>query len=196
MIALDQAVSDEFDRCLASGDAAAAERIMAAHLRSRPASDFHIVLDLGITTDPREVATFVDDGIAAATRYLREIDPTGDPNFGAAYLEMNGFPENPDSWHFGFFAIAERGPPDSTSWLGDFFWSSEQSLLITGLEPLQAEYMKHRYASSYESMVAGQIVLARFQDLVARSVQHMRSLTMPLFASAHDGWVVFEAPRS
>ncbi len=193
MIALDRSVSDEFDRQLAAGDAAAAERIMVAHLRSRPRTPFHVAMDLPITNAPRDIAAYVDEGIAGALSYLREFDP--EPAFGAAYVEMNGFPENPDSWFFDFYAIAERGPSDQTSWLGDFFFSTDRPMVITGLEPLQHIYAEHLYSSSYEAMLAGQIVLARFQALIARSVPHMRALTMPLFASAHDGWNVFEASR-
>jgi hypothetical protein len=195
MTALDRAVSDAFQRALAEGDAAAAERVMSEHLRALPVGPFHEVLDLTITNSPLDVAAYIDAGIAGATEYRRKVDPDSPPDFGATYLEMNGFPENPREWHFGYFAIFEPGPPDDTSWLGDFFFCADDSMVITGLEPMQRVYAAHRFSQRYDAMVASQIVLAKFQDLVARSAPHARLLTMRLFASAHDGWSVFEAKR-
>jgi hypothetical protein len=196
MIALDRKVSDEFSALLKQGDAAGAERTMAVHLRSLPKGAFHIALDVAIDNSAQEVAGYLDASVDEAVAYLQEIDAATEVgSIGALYAEMNGFPENPEEWNFSTYAIADFGGREEFSWLGDFFWASERSARVTGMERLQEVFAAHRFQGGYDAMVAGQLVLARFQHLIQRAAAQARKVRMPLFASAHDGWHVFEVPR-
>lgn len=153
------------------------ERI-TAELRALPKSPFHAALDLGFTNPPEKVARHVDKFIQ-----LQEDE------VAAVYAEMNGFDINTDAWFFDLFSFTEYGGHEDYDWLAEFESEDLDPLTLTGMEPLQKVYAefqgKKKYAKASE--VCSLLVIARFQDLLRRSLPLTKRLkAAPLLATAHD----------
>ena len=168
---------------LQQGKIAEAEAQLTEWLRAKPASPFHVIAELDVTTSPGDCARFFDDFAAR------------DPGLGAIYSEMNGFTINPDLWFCDAFGFVEHGGTDNFNWLGDFKSCGSDDgagvLAITGLEPVQALYAA-RMAGGLERpdeetmRLVEALVIVKFQKLLQRSLPLMKQLKCPLLASAHD----------
>jgi hypothetical protein len=174
---------------LRAGDLQQCERTIAARLAALPHSPFHIILDLSITTDPQPVAGWFDEFFRQQGARFK---------IGAAYTEMNGFCINPDLWFCNAFAYERYGGHQDYDWISS--WQSEDSgsIVIEGLESLQAVYASDafcdkRYSDACD--VTDLLVVIRFQDLIQRAVSHMRELRFPLLVTAHDYNFIYEVRR-
>jgi hypothetical protein len=177
---------------LQEGRFAAAEGVLTQWLLARPETPFHAVARLDVTTPPADCARFFD---AFATRV---------PKLAAIYTEMNGFTINPDRWFCDAFGFAEHGGDDGYDWLGDFHACSadaEGSLVITGLEPVQAAFAEWKAGGAKTTdedtvHLAETLVIVKFQRMLQRARPLMKKVKCPLLASAHDyGRFIVEIPR-
>lgn len=168
---------------LLAGKFAEAEQILKGWLRARPASPFHIIAELNLTTAPQTVATYFDEFAQKAAREYR---------LEAVYAELNGFSVNTDVWFCNAFGFSKHGGVDGYDWLGDFRSSEDENLVIDGLEPLQELFAdrKHRSPRLVEDSVTlcltEALVIVKFQRLLQRALPLMKSMKSPLIASAHD----------
>jgi hypothetical protein len=171
---------------LRAGDTTRCERTVAERLASLPHSPFHVALDLSITNPPTDVAAHFDGFFRREAGRLR---------INAAYAEMNGFDINPDRWFFDVFAYGEYGGHEEYDWLADWQSRPYDDMTITGLEQLQEVYASEAFRDLRfrdAAYVAALLVVTRFQDLIRRAAPHMRELSFPLLATAHDYWFIFE----
>jgi hypothetical protein len=179
-------LQDQLRPTLRDGDLAKCERTVVSRLAALPRSPFHIILDLSITSDPKQLAAGFDE-------FFRDVSERF--KIGAAYTEMNGFDINPELWFCQPFAYERYGGHSENGWLSDWQGETEGGFVIEGFEALQEVYAsdavhdaKFRDACS----IAGLLVVIRFQDLVRRSATHMQELHFPLLATAHDFDFVYE----
>jgi hypothetical protein len=168
---------------LQQGKFAEAEAQMTQWLLAKPQSPFHIIAELDVTTSPADCAQFFDEFAAKQ------------PGLAAIYTEMNGFTINPDLWFCDAFGFEEHGGIDGFDWLGEFGSCSADggggSLVITGLEPVQALYAEKSAGGAQpqdeETMrLVEALVIVKFQKMLQRSLPLMKELRCPLLASAHD----------
>jgi hypothetical protein len=178
---IERRIRREIPPLLIRGQLSAAEDKLTEWLRGLPPSPFHVAIDPGvaITTDLRQVVDYLNEFIDVASK-------SQPPK--ALYAEMNAFTINPDAWFFGLFAFALDGGREDYDWLADFYASTQDGLLITGMEKLQQVYAKpgdhhseHRSAGS----IAETLVIVRFQRMLQQSLPLMQR-KLPLLASAHD----------
>lgn len=168
---------------LHDGRFAEAESVLTDWLRARPVTPYHVVADLQITTSPQACAEFFDEFCVRA-RYEAEVK--------TVYSEMNGFTINPDLWFCDAFAFAFEGNEDGDDWLGDFHSSTDDKLIITGLEPLQEVFANQMQSGpvaneQYEARdLAAALVIIKFQRLLQSSLPFMGVMKWPLWATAHD----------
>ena len=161
-----------------------AEALLLAWLKSLPPSPFHVIADLQVTTPAQECAKFFDEFVARAKH---------EHPVKAVCAELNGFTVNTDLWFCDALAFSYHGGTDNLDWLGDFTSGHDEHLAITGLEPLQAVYAQHKNSSPDErakhsdaDILAGTLVIVKFQRLLQQALPLMKTLKCPLFASAHD----------
>jgi len=123
----------------------------------------------------------------------------------AMYAEMNGFTINFDLWFIDLFAFTECGGLEDLDWLADFEISANESMVISGFEELQAvyeDYMENERWRDKELAKACEIcellIILKLQQLF-REVKrvalykNMEWADIPLFATAHDYDMVYEA---
>ena len=162
------------------GDTSTAITRISEKLRMLPSGPYHSILHLDFTNSPQNVSSHFDRFIEAQK---------GRHSVAAIYTETNGFDINPDRWYFDVFSYKEYGGHDDYDWLAH--WDSDNwiQMTLTGMEPLQAVYeadiradKAHQVAREYCSL----LVVAKFQDLVRRSIPFMQELNVPLLATGHD----------
>lgn len=168
---------------LQQGKFAEAEAALTQWLLAKPRSPFHIIAELEVTTPPAECARYFDEYAAR------------EPGLPVIYTEMNGFTVNTDLWFCDAFGFHEHGGMDGFDWLGDFHSCASDggvgSLVITGLEPVQALYASRRAGSLEKQddetlILVDALVVVKFQKMLQRSLPLMKKVRCPLLASAHD----------
>jgi hypothetical protein len=165
-----------------SGRFAEAEELLTRWLLELPPTSFHVIADLRITTPLERCAEFFDQFVVQAR---------SEYDLKALYSEMNGFGINPDLWFCDAFGFSFDGGDDLHDWLGDFASSSQDPLIISGLEPAQeafASWMASdaRTPKSLAKALAEALVIAKFQGWLQRSLAQMKPLSCPFWAAAHD----------
>lgn len=175
---------------LLSGDVTRCENRIASTLAALPRSPFHIALALSISTKPEMVADWFD-------RFFEQQKARFE--IGAAYTELNGFSINPGLWFCDAFAYQEYGGLEDYDWLSS--WQSDRfdSLVIEGLEALQAVYASDAFRDERFSdacAVTELLVVIKFQDLIRRSAPLMKRLNFPLLATAHDYDFIYEVRKN
>jgi hypothetical protein len=165
-----------------TGDLLAAERLLVESLRATPASPYHIACDARIETPREIVAEYFDS-------YL--VDARQKDNVAVVYCEMNAF--DPGEWDCHAVGFEEDGGRDDYTWLGDFSTSSDERLIIQGLEPLQkvfeeATVLDPRDKAQFEDAraFAEGLVVVKFQKMLQDALPLMRHMNVPLLAAAHD----------
>lgn len=161
-----------------AGDTLAAVARLTETLKTLPPGPFHRVLQLDFTNEPQDVAAHFDRFIRAQPFKV-----------AAVYTETNGFDINPDCWYFSLFAYRAYGGHEDYDWLSG--WDSDEipDVVLTGMEPLQAIYDSPAFEDEAHEVVAGYcslLVVCKFQDLIRRSIPHMRELRTPLLATSHE----------
>jgi len=174
-------ISREILPLLEAGDFTTAENQLVQWMRELPESPLHVAIapGVGITNSPADVADYIT---AFCTEASKEYKPK------VFYAEMNAFVVNTDRWFFGLFAFAEDGGREAYDWLGDFYAATDESCLITGLEPLQAAYATAglgRAGNEDLLAVTEALVIVRFQRLL-RDALLLVKRKVKLLASAHD----------
>jgi hypothetical protein len=170
---------------LQQGKFAEAEAQLTQWLLQRPASPFHVIAGLDVTTSLADCARFFDEYAAR------------EPGLAAIYCEMNGFTINPDQWWCDGFGFTEHGGTDDFAWLGDFGSCASdaggQVLLITGLEPVQAAFAARMSDAAMRRdedpdtlNLVETLVVVKFQKMLQRALPLMKNLKCPLLASAHE----------
>ena len=149
-------------------------------LRARPASPFHISIDLPIRNDPAAAARYFDHFFRAESRRLK---------IAAAYTEMNGFDINPDRWFFNPFAYTTDGGHGDYDWLACWQADDSDDVTITGLERLQDVYAGPAYRDPAHTLardLCGLLVVIKFQRFIHSAATQMKLLKFPLYVTAHD----------
>ena len=171
-------VAAELNEKIVSGDTESAIERISQELRELPDSPFHVALTLGFTNTPEQVADHFD-------RFL--IDQRFEVK--AVYTETNGFDINPDRWFFDVFAFQSYGGSEDLDWLCEWDSGSSPDMTLTGMEELQKVYDSEAFEND-EFSKAGEfsslLVVSKFQDLIRRSIPHMKKLESPLLATSHD----------
>jgi uncharacterized protein DUF1629 len=169
---------------LRSGRFAAAEALLTEWMRALPGTSFHAIADLQITTPPERCAEFSTQFCAKA-RSERPLK--------ALYAEMNGFAVNPDLWFCDAFGYSFEGGEDGHDWLGEFSSSSDEHLVIAGLEPVQEAFANwmaapqpHRQEVGTARWLAEALVITKFQGWLQRSLPYPEVVDCPFWATAHD----------
>ncbi len=179
-------LQEQLTPILQAGDLPQCERTVAATLAALPRSPFHIILDLSITSDPKEVAAGFDEFFQQMSESFK---------IGSAYAEMNGFDINTDLWFCQPFAFEQYGGHDDYDWLSDWQGETESGFPIEGLESLQEVYASDAFRDTRfddACSVTSLLVVIRFQDLIRRAAPHMQKLSFPLLATAHDYDFIYE----
>jgi len=182
---LQRRISNEIVPLLDACQFAQAEERLAGWMSALTEGPWHVAITPGmaITTPPSAVASLLNAFVAEAAKQQKP---------KALYAEMNGFDINPDEWFFSVFAFVEDGGREEFDWLGDFYASTDERCIITGLEALQAVYQRwmsegaafpHGHDGARE--IANTLVIVRFQRLLQEALALTR-IRVPLLASAHD----------
>jgi hypothetical protein len=171
-------LAEKWDAAIRRGDTLLAIEGISAALRASPEGPFHRVLALDFTNEPEQIAQFFDAFVRIKG-----------PEIGALYIEMNAFDINPERWFFNVFGYAAYGGADDRDWLSRWDFSTRRDVTLTGLEELAGLYASPAFGDPRfrdERGVCSLLVVAKFQDLIRRSVPFMRELRVPLLATAHD----------
>jgi hypothetical protein len=171
---------------IANGDTLTAiERISTALRAIRPGL-FHQALNLDFNNSPEEVAKHFDLFIKAQENHFE---------VRAIYAETNAFEFNTDRWYFDLFAYRTCGTLIDPEWLCDHDSDNFGSFTVTGMEPLQNAYQEWNGEFEESSDIAALLIIAKFQDLIRRSVPFMKRLHCPIVATTHDyDWFARFAP--
>jgi hypothetical protein len=180
-LTISERLQRDIPRMLDAGNLEDAEASLIEWLRELPQSPFHVATEVAITTPPEAVATFFNDFMRNAAKQAP---------LKALYAEMNGFTVNYDRWFFDAFAFETDEGREGYEWLANFSASSDTSLVITGMERLQAIYEPPacgRFSQQHPDAAAitEVLVIVRFQRLLQQALPHL-SRKVPLLASAHD----------
>lgn len=180
----------ELTPVLRLGDLEDCEQTVINELMLLPDSPFHQVLELKISNSPIKVARFFD-------KYFNKI--SAHHTIRAAYTEMNGFSINPDRWYFNVFSYEQSGGHDDYDWLSNPQSVNDETITITGFEPLQKVYASKAFSDEcYDdaSSLTNLLVVIKFQALIKESARYMKELKFPLLATAHDYDFIYEAPAN
>jgi hypothetical protein len=162
-----------------AGDFIAAEKALLGLLRSTDPSPYHVVCDLEITNSGKSIARYLTD-FAKLARSQGQLS--------AIYCEMNDFTVNTGTWLFDAVGLAEIGGRDDLDWLDGYAYSNE-SQVITGLEPLQNVFADSRVdrERGFEQarILCEALVVVKFQKML-HEARPLKKGDVPLFANAHD----------
>jgi hypothetical protein len=179
---LSQRIGLKIQPLLESQQLAEVEQVLLEWLADEPASPYHIIRELQITTPLQDVASYFDEFCITA----KAIHP-----LRAVYTEMNAFTINPDLWFCTAFAFSKHGGRHGYDWLGDFTSSSENCLVISGLEPLQELYERSEKPGT-SGVLIELLIVVKFQRLLQEALPLMQHLKCPLLAAAHEAEFIVE----
>jgi hypothetical protein len=189
-------LADEVKKLVETNKIDTAIEIAENELKKIPVTDFHKVLGrnfLNLSDDLTEFITYF------YTQAAKEIEVK------AMYSEMNGFTINYDLWFLDLFAFKTCGGLDDTDWLADYEFSIEESMVLSGLEDIQAvyeDYMKNEKWSDGNLENAMEvceiIIVLRLQELFKKSIdsaieKKIEWSKIPIFATAHDYEILYSS---
>lgn len=163
-------------------------------LRKIPITDFHKVLG-------RDFLSLTDDLVEFITNFYKQA--SNEIEVKAMYSEMNGFTINYDLWFLDLFAFTTCEGLKDTDWLADYEFSIDESMVLSGLEDIQAiykDYMKNKKWSDQNLENAMEvceiIIVLRLQELFKNSIEiatqkQLEWCKIPFFATAHDYEILY-----
>ncbi|MBW1297921.1 hypothetical protein [Aquimarina litoralis] len=193
-------------------------------LNELPSTDFHKVLNKNLLHLKPKLAIYLENFITSAIKYFSETPKPKKINFlekvfgkkenkfesnvnlKAVYCEMNGFTINNDKWFIDLFAydFYNGMDPEDLDWLCDFKFDSNNSLIITGLEELQAafkNYMEHsenNNENEKKSMeICELIIILKLQELFRHTyIENNKKWTeIPILVTAHDYEMIYKIEK-
>jgi len=165
-------------------------------LKKIPATGFHKVLGRDFLNVTDDLVEFVNHFYAEATKEIE---------VKAIYSEMNGFTINYDVWFLDLFAFKTCEGLEDTDWLADDDFSIRESLVLSGMEDIQAvyeDYMKNEKWSDKDLENAMEvceiIIVLRLQELFKTTVdsaiqKQLKWAKVPIFATAHDYDILYSS---
>ncbi len=165
-------------------------------LKKLPVTDFHKVLG-------RDFLSLTEELIEFITHFYKQA--AKDIEVKAMYSEMNGFTINYDLWFLDLFAFKTCGGLEDTDWLADYEFSIEESMVLIGMEDIQAvyeDYMENEKWSDNNVENAMEIceiiIVLRLQELFKKSIDSARERKyewskIPVFATAHDYEILYSS---
>ncbi len=162
---------------IANGDTLTAIDRISTVLRTLRPGPFHQALDLDFKDSPEEVARHFDLFINAQEHRFE---------VRAIYAETNAFEFNTGRWYFDLFAYRTCGTLIDPEWLSDHDSDVFATFTLSGMEPLQKAYQEWDEEFETSADIAALLIIARFQDLIRRSVPLMKRLRCPVIATTHD----------
>lgn len=162
---------------IANGDTLTAVERISTALRAMRPGPFHQALDLDFNNRPEEVAKHFDLFVETQENHFE---------VRAIYAETNAFEFNTGRWYFDLFAYRTCGMLTDTEWLCEHDSNDYPSFTLSGMEPLQNAYADWDDEFQLSSDHAALLIIAKFQDLIRRSVPLMKHLRCPVIASTHD----------
>ena len=189
-------ISEKLDKLVLENQLNEAIILAEEELTKLPQTDFHKIIGKNLL----HLTELLKDYISKFHKIAKsEIDVK------AIYSEMNGFTINYNRWFIDLFAFTECGGLDDLDWLAEFEVSSDDSMPITGFEELQdvyADYMENEKYKNKELKNACEIcellIILRLQELFREvkkeaTEEQLDWANIPLFATAHDYDMVYEA---
>jgi hypothetical protein len=162
---------------IANGNTLAAVDRISTVLRTLKPGPFHKALDLDFKDSPQEIARHFDLFIKAQEVRFE---------VRAIYAETNAFEFNTGRWYFDLFAYRTCGSLIDAEWLCDHDSVDFASFTLTGMERLQIAYQEWDEEFEQSGDMAALLIIAKFQDLIRRSVPLMKHLRCPVIATTHD----------
>jgi len=159
------------------------------NLKKIPVTNFHKVLGRDFLK--------LTDGLVESISYFYE-KATKEIAVQAIYSEMNGFTINYDLWFLQLFAFETCGGLEDTDWLGDYEFTINELMVLSGMEDIQSAYENYMKKEKWNDKifesakeVCDLIIILRFQELFKKSIDvaKQKKLTwseIPIFATAHD----------
>lgn len=171
---------------------------LESRLSETKSDRFQSVIRCGFANSPESV-------LAAINSYIAECSQRFDVQ--AIYLEMNGFDINPDRWYFELFGYTEYGSdPQNIEWLCNWQKPHGDSVTLTGLESVQADFEWYMATEAYEDeayekveVIAVFLVMCKFVSLIQSALSSGPLVKpIPILAAAHDFDIVgrFEPPKA
>ena len=166
-----------------------------SELKKIPVTNFHKVLG-------RDFLKLTDDLVESISYFYEKAKK--EIAVKAIYSEMNGFTINYDLWFLQLFAFETCGGIDDTDWLGDYEFTINELMVLSGMEDIQSAYenymKKEKWTDKvFESAkeVCDLIIILRFQELFKKSIDvaKQKNLTwseIPIFATAHDYDILYK----
>jgi hypothetical protein len=137
-------------------------------LKKIPVTGFHKVIGRDFLHLKNDLIEFINYFYLQATKEIE---------VKAMYSEMNGFTINYDLWFLDLFAFETCGGLEDTDWLADFEFSIDQSMVLNGMEDIQAvyeDYMKNERWADENLETAMEIceiiIVLRLQELFKHSI--------------------------
>jgi len=171
-------IAAELNEKIVAADTEFAVTRISKELKGLSDSPFHIALALDFTNPPEQIADHFDRFLADQKFEVK-----------AVYTETNGFDINPDRWFFDVFAFQSHGGSEDLDWLCEWDSGSYPDMTLTGMEELQKIYASEAFENddfSRAGEFSSLLVVSKFQDLIRRSIPHMKKLKSPLLATSHD----------
>lgn len=188
-------LAEELNEFLVDNQLEKAVQLAEKELSALPKTDFHKIIGRDLKPLTENLVSYIDSFYKAAKT---EIDVK------AIYSEMNGFTINYDLWFIDLFAFTQRGGLEDLDWLADFEVSSDDSLVISGFEDLQAVYQDYMEKEKWRNKeleaaceICELLVILRLQELFKEAkklatIQKASWINIPVFVTAHDYDLVYE----
>ncbi|MDB4713149.1 hypothetical protein OAF41_00165 [bacterium] len=177
----------ELEPQVIAGDTRAVIDRVAEELQKLQDSPFHRVIDLDFSNSPEDLGKVFADFIRTESK-----------NFPveAVYTETNGFAFNTDAWFFDLFAYKNYQGHDDYGWLAEWDSGDSPTITLTGMEGLQEIYASWDGDSDEAAEeLCSLMVVAKFQDLVRRTLPFIDGLACPILATSHDYDFIAELRR-
>jgi hypothetical protein len=193
---MDFDLEDEAKKLVETNKIDKAIELAENELRKIPVTDFHKVLG-------RDFLNLTDDLVEFITYFHKQASK--EIKVKAMYSEMNGFTINYDLWFLDLFAFKTCEGLEDTDWLADYDFSIDESMVLSGLEDIQAvyeDYMKNEKWSDINLENAMEvceiIIVLRLQELFKSSIEiaiqkELEWCKIPIFATAHDYEILYSA---
>ena len=189
-------IREKLDKLVVANQLDKAIKLAEEKLNALPQTDFHKIIGKNLLHLTEPLTNYIDNFYKTAKDEI---------NVKAIYSEMNGFTINYDLWFIDLFAFTECGGLDDLDWLSDFEVSSDDSMTISGFEELQTvyeDYMENEKWGDKKLKAVCEIcellIILRLQELfkeakIAAIDKKLNWADIPLFATAHDYDMVYEA---
>jgi hypothetical protein len=193
---MDFDLADQVKKLVENNKIDIAIEVAENELKKIPITDFHKVLGRDFLNLTKDLIQFITYFYTQATKAIE---------VKAMYSEMNGFTINYDLWFLDLFAFKTCGGLDDTDWLADYEFSIEESMVLSGMEDIQAvyeDYMKNEKWSDENLENAMEvceiIIVLRLQELFKKAIdtsleQKLEWSNVPIFATAHDYEILYSS---